>query len=112
MDKRVSIATIFAIFVQFVALVAGGVWFAGEFKAQIAANLRRIDVNERTIENLKAVDESLKAADASIRGDLGKQAVALGRIEVNIEAIKDAMEVIAKSVDRNEQQWRWRGGTQ
>jgi hypothetical protein len=94
LDKRVSMATIFAIFMQAVALVGGGVWFAGEFRAQIEANSLQIDVNARDI---KRNSDGMTI----LNGHQNEQAVQLGRIETNIDAIKESVDRLVRTLERS-----------
>ena len=81
LDRRVPIALIFAMIVQFIGLVSGGVWFAGKLDSKIDAVDARVTVVDRDMARLTRQLEAM--ADAS-----QVQAIQLGRIEEQISGLR------------------------
>ena len=96
LDKRVSLATLAALILQFVMLFGSGVWFVSEFKQQIERNSRAIEVNTNEIEE---INTELDVVVSNMSG----QAVQLGRIEENISGLKRSIDLLVDAIVRQEE---------
>ena len=79
LSKSVPISFIFAIILQTLTLV----WFIANLNSNVDNNAREIGRNETRIQSLEAVVQS--------------QAVAIARMDENIQAIRDIVETMART---------------
>lgn len=79
LSKSVPISFIFAIILQTLTLV----WFIANLNSNVDNNAREILRNETRIESLETVVQS--------------QAVAIARMDENIQAIRDIVETMART---------------
>jgi cell division protein FtsB len=79
LSKSVPITFIFAIILQTITLV----WFIANLNSTVENNSREIVRNETRIESLEQVVQS--------------QAVAIARMDENIQAIRDIVETMART---------------
>lgn len=79
LSKSVPITFIFAIILQTITLV----WFIANLNSTVENNSREIVRNETRIESLETVVQS--------------QAVAIARMDENIQAIRDIVETMART---------------
>lgn len=79
LSKSVPISFIFAIILQTLTLV----WFIANLNSTVDTNAREILRNETRIESLETVVQS--------------QAVAIARMDENIQAIRDIVETMART---------------
>ena len=93
LDKRVPVALIFAMIIQFAGLVSGGVWFASKLDSKIDAVDARVTVVDRDMNRLSRQISTM--ADAS-----NVQAVQLGRIEEQITGMRGDVSRLISSIER------------
>ena len=93
LDKRVPIALIFAMIIQFSGLVVGGVWFASKLDSRIGEVDLRVDVLDR--------DMTRMARQISVMADSSQaQAVQLGRIEEQIGGLRADLGRLVRTLER------------
>lgn len=93
LDKRVPVALIFAIIVQFTGLISGGLWFAAKLESSIDAVDARVTATDRDLDRLSGqVQNMLSAAN--------HQAVQLGRIEEGLVSIRESQAQMMRLLER------------
>lgn len=93
LDKRVPIALIFALVIQFLGLLVGGLWFAAKLESRIDAVDARVSTTDRDLTRLTDQVQT-------VLGSTNQQAIQLGRIEEGQNAMRTDLNRVLQYLER------------